>query len=139
MIPNTFITLNGSITMLFNEHGLRINLEDQTSSITFATIELTANDVVQAFSRVVNVPCSIEVRGLHKLGKKMIVSTLELEMPSDPLLASRSKEIAIQEAEKHCPEGWEFDKYFSSQGSFFYKDGKHYARCTIRKWVDIDE
>lgn len=69
MISNNLITLNGSITMLFNEHGLRIELEDRTSSIIFAAIKLTANDVVQAFSRVANVPCNIEVRGLDKLNK----------------------------------------------------------------------
>lgn len=124
------------ITFLVNyDQDTTIQLHDPVSSITFAEVHLTNDQLAMALSRLGYTPCKIELRGLDKVGKKMIVDKLEFEMPLYTF--STRKEIAYAEADRVCPEGWEADLYFGSQNSFFKKDGKEYARTTIRKWIDV--
>jgi len=80
------------------------------------------------------VECEIEVRGLEKIGKKHENKRFEFEIPRD--LASSRNESELQKlAQSLLKDGWIAERYFSSQDSFFKKDGVQYARCTIRRWV----
>ena len=64
-------------------------------------------------------------------------STIAFEIPSGIFGKERS-DAAYECAKKVCPEGWTADCYFGSPGSFFDKDGKSFARCTIIKKVKND-
>jgi hypothetical protein len=45
------------------------------------------------------------------------------------------KQQAINTVMNTCPESWEPDTSFSSQGSFFTKGEEKWAKTTIRRWV----
>ena len=124
---------NGKITILAEKKGVFIELYDSDSCISFIDIKLTSEQFTTALSRMGHTPCTIEYRGLDLIGKRMYHKDFEFEMPVDYDSTYRD-EIVVSRAKKLCPEGWEPDLSFSSRDSFFIKDGKSYARTTIRKW-----
>lgn len=124
---------NPKITMLIGVEQTTIEVKDGDASITFLRLKLTPDQLSAALARHGYVECECEVYGLDLIGKKAEHKDFEFEMP--PADFSNLVEIAIKEAERLCPEGWESDGYFGSQGSFFTKDGKEMARVTIRRWV----
>lgn len=124
--------MKASISMLFGEDGLRIEVRDALSRAGFVDIFLTPEQVCMAFSRLSNTPCKMEIRDLDKIGKKMEHKSFEFE------ILGEGKESAAIQAAKVCPEGWTPELYFGSQNSFFERDDKRFARCTIRRWVDPD-
>jgi len=124
---------DGRITMLASEFGMRIELHDNEASTTFAVVTLSPKQLSQALGRLGYTECKIEVANLDIVGKKMEHEKFEFEVPKDP--SWRNKDLVRQTALRACPEGWKPDLSFSSQGSFFKKDGKDYARTTIRRWV----
>lgn len=121
-----------AITILVNKDVTEIQLHDKLSGITFATIELTSEQFCDALGRLAYTPCKIDVQGTHLLNKEMVVD--KLEFPFESKSYTNRSELAKIESKKYIPEGWESDGYFNSQDSFFKKDGKDYARVTIRKW-----
>lgn len=127
--------LKGNITILGNDDGVYIEIKDKVSSIRIVKIKMSPEDFCQAaLGRLANTRCSMEVGELMKVGKKMINKSFDVALP--PEAGIREEEIAKELTIKYCPEGWEPDLYFNSQGSFFKKDGINYARSTIRTWVD---
>ena len=126
---------DGRITMLVGEDGMKIKIHDNDASITFARIKLTPIQLAQALGRLGYTECEIEVHLLDKVGKKMEHKTIEFELPETNTLF-RNKDMAEKVCVEYCPEGWVPDLYFGSQGSFFTKDGKQYARTTIRRWIN---
>ncbi len=130
---------NGKITMLFSEDGLRIEVRDDTASVVFAKIKITPENTMAALSRLVNVPCEIEVFGLERLGKKMIHKSLEFEVPEDIAWDYDRQRKLEQLAKKACPDDWTPTYFFGSQNSIFDKDGKRFARTSIRKWIELEE
>ena len=76
----------------------------------------------------------MQVNNLGRVGMKREHKTLEFRISKDIAYEDR-KDMAYELALENCPEGWVPDKYFSSQGSFFNKDGVEMARTTIRRWV----
>lgn len=126
--------LEGRISVLINQDGTTIEVEDENANARFLKITLTPEQLSAALSRQMAVECEIEVRGLEKIGKKHENKRFEFEIPSD--LASSRNESELQKlAQSLLTDGWIAERYFSSQDSFFKKDGVQYARCTIRRWV----
>lgn len=128
--------INGKITFLVGQEQTTIELIDDNASTTFAKITLTPEQLSSALSRIAYTECDIEVFGLDKLGKRMEHKKFDFEIPKDidkKELVKLSQELIDKENE-----GWISDGYFSSQDSFFQKDGKNYARCMVRRWVDIE-
>ena len=123
---------NGSITFSDTKNGATIEIRDNASREEFVEVRLTASQLCQALSRSANTPCEIKTRNLDRVGKTMIMDDLVFEMPKHCYI--NRKDVAKQEATRVCPDGWTPDLYFGSQRSFFSKDGKEYARTTIRRW-----
>ena len=126
---------DASITILINEGRTFIDLHDENAAVTFIRIELTPAQLSQALSRQSHTKCEMEICDLNVVGKKMEHKTIEFEIPVDCGYGEDRRKIAMEHAQKVCPEGWITENYFGSQNSFFYKDGKNYARCTIRRWL----
>lgn len=127
---------NAAITVIANHDYVRIELHDKTASITFAEVTLTPEQFTKAMSSLAYTPCETNVRGLDLVNKKMEWKNFEFEIPNDWMNEKKNAERIIKDV---CPEGWEPSMYFGSQDSFFKKDGKRFARVTIRRWVDIME
>jgi hypothetical protein len=126
--------LEGRISVLINRDGTTIEVEDENANARFLKITLTPEQLSAALSRQMAVECEIEVKGLEKIGKKHENKRFEFEIPSD-LVSSRNENELQKLAQSLLNDGWIAERYFSSQDSFFKKDGVQYARCTIRRWV----
>ena len=124
---------DGSISFLVGQDSTTIEIHDSIASVTLARVTLTPKQLSQALSRLAYTHCDVEVNNLDKVGKKMINKKFEFELPN--FTWGESKQCAIKTIKDVCPEGWKADNYFNSQDSFFNKDGKQYARVTIRKWI----
>ena len=126
--------LEGRISMLINREGTTIEIEDENANARFLKITLTPEQLSAALSRQMSIECEIEVRGLEKIGKVHENKSFEFEIPNE-LSSSRNESELHKLAQSLLSDGWIADKYFSSQNSFFKKDGVQYARCTIRRWL----
>jgi len=126
--------LKGKITILVGREDTTIEVVDANANTTFLKVILTPEELSMALSRQAYVPCEIEVAGLERVGKKHEHKNFEFEIPKE--LASSSKEKELQSlAQSQLTDGWIAEGYFSSQSSFFKKDYKQFARCTIRRYV----
>jgi len=123
------------INMLVNSTGTTIELIDKDSYITFAVVELTPAQLSSALGRVGHTECKVSVFGLDKIGKTHECKDHEFEIPEMDYATRKDGKTLHDIALKTCPDGWEPDNYYSSQNSFFTKDGKPHARCVIRRWV----
>ena len=121
------------ISILIGQESTTIEIQDGSSYQTFVRVKLTPEQLSAALSRLSMTPCECEVVGIERVGKNHEHQNFEFEMPKSEWI-TRDK-IARETAERLCPEGWESDGYFGSQGSFFKKDDKNMARVTIRRWV----
>lgn len=128
--------LEGRISILGDDRGVEITIEDHVSSEPIARVTMTPEMFVRcAMGRLACATCEVEVGELSRIGKKMEVSKFTFPVPD--MEYGKRKETAAKLALTHCPEGWFPDLYFSSQDSFFRTlDGKEMARCTMRRWVD---
>lgn len=126
--------IDGSITIIasYND-SIRLAIQDKASGITFVDVELTREQFVNAaMNRLGNTELkSVTVYGLDKLGKEQVHKPLAFEITK-----YGSAEEARERVLQACPVGWFPDMGFSSQGTFFGKDGKNYAQTTIRTWVE---
>jgi hypothetical protein len=128
--------LKCKISLLVDKNGARIELHDEPSGLTFFVAQMSAENFMGALGRLgYSEVDKAEVFNLGKIGKKLLISKLEFEMP-EGVLHKEQCEVAYRLALEKCPEGWEPDNYFNSQDSFFYKNEKRCARATIRRYVE---
>lgn len=126
--------IKGKATILFDrDDGLRIELECDTSGITFAVANLDKDQTIAALSRQAMVDCELDLRGLERVGKTVEIDRIEFPMPYHHYI--EKKDVAAREAVIRCSDGWTPDLYFGSQDSFFKKDGHEWARTFIRRYV----
>jgi hypothetical protein len=126
--------LKGKISILINREYTDIEIEDDLANVTFLKVRLTPEQLSMVLSRLACVDCKLDVHGLEKVGKRHECKTFEFE-----ITYSKSKQdlvLACNEALfLQGMHGWVSDNHFNSQNSFFKKDGRDWARCTIRRWV----
>ena len=132
---------NGKITISKPVLGdglerVEISVKDDLSRNRFVTVSMTLENFAHALMGLAEVDCKHELRKPEIVGKKKEVEKLEFEMPQGTL--SNRKSIAAAIANREMPEGWELWDNFSSQNSFFTKDGVEMARCSIVRYVDTD-
>jgi hypothetical protein len=136
--------IEGQITILASKEGVKIELRDKNATIQFATITLTPEMFTGAVGRSGRSECEIELSGLDKVGKVHENRSFEFEIPSDVRWVSKEagrngmvnqKALRALEDNGLAAEGWEPDNYYGSQDSFFTENGKHFARCVIRRWI----
>lgn len=128
-------TINAKITMLINRDCTDIEIKDEDSITILARIQLTPEQLSAMLSRQSYVKCeSCEVGNLDRIGKKHENKQFEFEITYTK--AESDLELACKEALfQQEMFGWIPDNYYGSQGSFFKKDGKDWARVTIRRWI----
>jgi hypothetical protein len=123
--------LKGQITLISNKDGAILQLRDCNSTIGFLEIYIKPEDLCHLIGGQGRVDCDFDIYLDNRIGKKHENKKFEFEIESRDLFSHELKAIA----DSQLTDGWIADKYFSSQDSFFTKDGKQYARCTIRRWV----
>lgn len=123
--------MKGSITFLPSQEGTTIKVRCESSKITFLEVTLTNDQLASMMSRLANTECEISVKGLDKVGKQHEHRVFEFEYASKDTL-SLDCDVAMANAGLF---DWTPETYYGSQGSFFQRDGKDFARTTIRRWV----
>lgn len=128
---------NACITFLVSEDKTTIELRDRNAATIFARVELTAVQLSQMLSRISNTDCQCEVFGLDRVGKKHEHETWEFEISQDLRGSQNSEELHKMALKSLALAGmdWMPDGYFGSKDSFFTRDGKDFARVTIRRWT----
>jgi len=125
--------LEGKISILVNCEYTSIEIMDSKSHMTFVKVRLTPEQLSSALSRLAYTPCELEVNELERVGKKQEYRTFEFEINGKD---QTSLEAACNEAMfQQGLHEWHSDHYYKSQDTFFDKDGKKYARVTIRRWL----
>lgn len=114
---------------------ISISIRDELSRIEFVEAKISFNDFAEAITGLSFVDCEIMVNDFEKVGMQFQRKTLEFELPETTY--SNRKDIAYKEALKLCDDGWVPSSYFSSQNSFFRKDGKDFARTSASRWVEV--
>jgi len=128
--------LKGKITILIGRDSTRIEVEDDLASTTFLKIKLTPEQLCAALSRQACVECELETNRLDKIGKKHENKSFTFEITEDLYVYDSRDSVKLQElAQSKLNDGWIAEGYFRSQDSFFQKDDKYFARCTIRRWT----
>ena len=125
--------LEGRISILINRDETTIEIEDESANVKFVKVKLTPEQLSAALSRQISIECELEVKGLEKIGKVHENKTFEFEIPET--IPTRGNQLELQKiAQSQLSDGWIADACFGSQNSLFKKDGKQYARVTIRRW-----
>lgn len=133
---------NGKITILISEEGTTIELHDRNASITFARITLTPKGLSAALSRRAYVDCDMQLHALDKIGKEHECKGFSFEIPEALYNDYKARDknathqIALRALEDAGMSDWTPDSYYGGQDSFYTKDGKHYAKAIIRRWVN---
>jgi hypothetical protein len=131
--------LQGKITILINREYTEIEIEDENANVRFVRIRLNPEQLSAVLSRQVCVDCELDVVGIDKIGTKHENKTFAFEIPKELRSSRHSVELGImaQELLNKENKGWFADEYFSSQDTFSEKDGKYFAKCTVRRWIKI--
>lgn len=127
--------INAMITITATyDNAVNISLHDKDSGITFIEMKLTREQFINAaMNRLAMTHVeNAEVRDLDKVGKRLVLDTIKVEIPK-----YGDEKSAIELVQKNCPEGYVPDLYFKSRESFSQDNGKYYAQTRIRKWVDM--
>jgi hypothetical protein len=113
---------------------IMIRVYDATSNLMFLEMELTNEQFVNAaMNRLSNTTVKrATVDGLNLVGKRMEREIYEFPIPSFPDINYAVKHVK----EKFENTEWYPDTGFGNQNSFFNRDGKYWARTTIRRWVE---
>jgi len=128
--------LKGEITFLINRDNTSISIGCHESGMTIVELNLNPDQLSAILSRQGHVKCDVIFNdgNSNKFGKKMENKYFEFEISKEVRSRKETNELH-QIALKEVEEGWIPDMYYGSQNSFFQKDGKDFARCTIRRWV----
>lgn len=132
---------DGRITFLVSRERITISLIDNEASTTFAEVLLTPEQFAQALGRTSHTECEISVYGLDKIGKTHENDSFEFEIDEELTKFKRDNkyeelnDVCIKALSEAGKSDWTPDRYYASQNSFFKKDGKQYARVTIRRWI----
>lgn len=129
--------IKGQISINFQHDGMSIEIRDKHALSIFARIFLNKEETLKALSGLYSTDCTkTEVYNLKRIGKVHEHKSFIFPLNKKETY-SRGIEIqAIRLSKKYCPKGWIPDEYYGSRDSFFYNNGKVYARTIIRRWVN---
>ena len=135
--------MNGHITISRRSSNAEpdyfsILVKDDESEITFVEIKLEPATLALVLSGLGSQPCKITTRGLEHVGKVQERQSIEFESPKNKDVAKANAEAEL-EKRGLAVGGWILADSFNSQSSFFQKDGRPHARCTIHRWVEKTE
>ena len=131
--------MKGTISIFVNRESTTIHVRDEASGVSFCEVTLTPEEFSSALSRLADTPCNITVRGVDKIGKKHEHKSFVFEIKERPAYHEHDGIRALaQQLLDEEGDGYISDGYFKSQDSFFERDGKLYAKCSVRRWINQD-
>jgi len=130
--------LQGKITITrpngYNCDYIEIQLKDVDSQARFVSAKVKYEDLMLALTGLSAMPCNLEVNALDKVGKQIQRKALVFPLPKNTKY--RDREFAKAIAKDFTDDGWTADLFFSSQDSFFIKDGINWAKTHQYRYVE---
>lgn len=112
---------------------ISITIVDENSRIEFIDAEISYENFTQAITGLGHQEMEIEVRGLDRVGKKVVCEDRIIECP----LKTHDRNVYRAWLDDNAQEeGWLLNSYLGSQNSISYKDGKTILRYRVTKYVD---
>ena len=130
------IKVSASISRIQAHEGqyISIRITDDESLVLLCELKLTLEEFARLMFNESVSGINAVLGDTTKLGKVRESKTFEFKV-CDCGGYYYSKDKAIKEGLKACPEGWEMSTYFGSQESIFTKDGDTWARTKIYRWI----
>jgi hypothetical protein len=116
-------------------HYAQITVDDRDAVRGMIKIEMSMKSLALAITGQGCIEGKGTARNIERVGTIMENKDFTFFIGGDDY-GNAQKARAIEEAQRICPAGWTPDLSFSSQNSFFKRDGKQFARTIIRRWVD---
>lgn len=130
--------LTGSFGVSRRSDGvICIHVRDEESSTEFVEIKCSPEDFANAVTGLHGSPCTLDIRGLEKLGKTMETKEVYLESPGDEWLFTKwdrlPRKVKQDILDPLEVDGWKVEHY-GSWGNMHkrFKDG---YRAIARRWV----
>ena len=133
MKTKTVDTIEMGYAILIDQNGkfVEIELYDNENRRLRIEMSIPIEHFAKALSRLVGQRCSVDFHNIDTFNKKAVNETIifEIEKCAD-------RDEAKKKAQSYAEPDEFIDLSFSSQGSFFFKDGKYYAKTYKTKFVD---
>lgn len=127
-----------SVDLLVDKRGARIEVTDDDARVTIVSFTMPPDMFCSALGRLVGNKVTGQVGDLSRVGLVHESKQLSFEIPDYGYKRKDRIDEIHDLALEACEDGWVPDKYYNSRDSFYTKDGKDYARVTIRRWVPRD-
>ena len=128
--------LSISRTQTGDDTYMSLTIRDTDACIELCKLTLSPNELMLALTGQLLTNITTRLGDTGKIGKVRESRVLEFPMPEGTFYGDPRKAQAVKEGSRICPEGWEMSTYFSSQSSFFTKEGRDWARTSIMRWVE---
>ena len=129
--------IDGDVTISrTSKDEIRIQIKDETSRQTFATVLLTPYEFAMAVTGLSYMKCKIEVDGLENVGKQKVMENRSVLYTGSDTYNRAGMETWIDE---HCQEeGWIIKSNLGSQSSIDYnsKNNTHTLNYSVYKYVE---
>lgn len=113
--------------------AVNISIEDVSSGIQFAELELSAEAFGLAITGLSYREADLTVRGLQYIGKRRVTEKRTIECPLATYDRTKLESWLRENAQE---EGWIVNTYLGSQPSVSYKEGKTFLNYSVTKYVD---
>lgn len=110
-----------------------ISIDDVSSGIQFAELELSAEAFGLAITGLSYREADLTVRGLQYIGKRRVTEKRTIECPLTTYDRTKLESWLRENAQE---EGWIVNNYLGSQTSVSYKEGKTFLNYSVTKYVD---
>lgn len=118
----------------YSDHeAVNISIEDVSSGIQFAELELSAEAFGLAITGLSYREADLTVRGLQYIGKRRVTEKRTIECPLTTYDRTKLESWLRENAQE---EGWIVNTYLGSQPSVSYKEGKTFLNYSVTKYVD---
>lgn len=125
-----------SITFSPSKEGMKIEVKDEKSGLTFIEVNMSASEFCYALKGVIERPCEVEVRNLMDIGKKVETKFITF-LISENVYDMRWDNIVefYEEVNKHVPEGWERADLLQSTDSIVKKGNLYVCKMRVRRYI----
>lgn len=137
-IKNKYLTGSHDVkvgfSILTDDKNVEIEIKDNYGTGFQGKLIIPINLFMKAFAqRLVGQKCIFHINNLDKIGLEYIREEITCEIPDT---YDNRKENAIKYIIEATPDGWIPCLYFDSQGSFYRKEDKLFAKTTMIKWIE---
>lgn len=121
------------------DRGVRLVVCDSNSNLDFLELVFTRDEFMRALGGLSGIKCKANVRGLHRVGRKVERKSMRAPIPEDlarNLSSPQGRKALADYLNKHHEFiEWEIWDSFSSKNSVEYTPNGTFVNFTLRRFV----